>query len=301
MFKTNPFIHEKPWGYERWLVSTHSAGQSKVGDTTEFIGGKYLSSILGNDYPVLVKIIQANKMLSVQVHPNDDYARLVENSRGKTECWYILESEKDASIICGINYTEANYSREALAKSIEDGTLENELKRFPVQKGDFVFIPAGTVHTIEGGLRLLEIQQSSDLTYRLYDWGRSREIHIRKSLDVIKPSSGELIKGFSGRYECNYFTIEKLDFSHAGKICFAKEGISNPNPTAQPALLPAFDTPASKTGWVSLVVTSGTGRIISTTGEILEVKAEDCIMFRYEEDISVQPTGDDPLSLVKIG
>ncbi len=301
MFKTNPFISEKPWGYERWILSTHPAGQSKVDKGTEFIGGKELSSITEGDYPLLLKIIQANETLSVQVHPNDDYAGRVENSRGKTECWYILDAKEDASIICGINYTEDNYSREALAKSIEDGTLENDLKRLPIQKGDFIFIPAGTVHAIQGGLRILEVQQSSDITYRLYDWGRPREIHVEKSLDVIKPSSGDHIKGFVGRYECDYFTLEKLDFSHAGKICFAKEGISNPNPAAQPPLLPAFDTPASKTGWVSLVITAGTGRLISTTGEILEVQAEDCIMFRYEEDISVQPTGDSPLSLVKIG
>ena len=302
MFKTNPFVSEKPWGYERWILSTHPHGQAKADESTEFIGNKELSVITGCDYPLLVKIIQANETLSVQVHPNDEYAGREENgSRGKTECWYILEADKDASLICGINFTEETYSREKLAKAIEDGTLEDTLTRLPVKKGDFVFIPAGTVHAIEGGLRLLEVQQSSDITYRLYDWGRPREIHIEKSLDVIKPSSGDHIKNFTGRYECNYFTLEKLDYSHAGKICFAKEGITNPNPTAQPPLLPAFDTPASKTGWVSLVVTAGTGRLMSTTGEVLEVKPEDCIMIRYEEDISVQPTGDEPLSIVKIG
>lgn len=301
MFKTNPFISEKPWGYERWILSTHPAGESIVDSSAEFIGGKNLSAIAGADYPLLIKIIQANDTLSVQVHPNDDYAKNNENSRGKTECWYILYAEKDATLICGINFTKENYSREDFAKAIEDGTLENHLKRIPVQKGDFIFIPAGTVHAIQGGLRLLEVQQSSDITYRLYDWGRPREIHVEKSLDVILPSSGDVIKGFSGRYECNYFTLEKLDYSHPGKICFAKEGIANPNPTAQPPLLPAFDTPAAHTGWVSLVVTNGTGTLVSTTGETIEVQAEDCIMIRYEEDITVLPKGDSPLSIVKIG
>ncbi len=301
MFKTNPFVSEKPWGYERWILSTHPAGESIVDNAAEFIGGKKLSNIAGQDYPLLVKIIQANDTLSVQVHPNDEYAKTNENSRGKTECWYILDAEKDATLICGINFTEETYNKEEFAKAIEDGTLEEHLKRIPVKKGDFIFIPAGTVHAIQGGLRLLEVQQSSDITYRLYDWGRPREIHVEKSLDVILPSSGDIIKGFSGRYECNYFTLEKLDYSHPGKICFAKEGITNPNPTAQPAMLPAFDTPASKTGWVSLVVTSGEGTLVSTTGETIEVHTEDCIMIRYEEDITVLPKGDFPLSMVKIG
>ena len=291
MFKTSPFLSEKPWGYEHWIISTHSAGEAKVDSSTEFIGNKNLSSIVGKEYPIMVKIIQADEILSVQVHPNDEYANKKENSNGKTECWYILDAEKDASLIYGIDSID----------SIQDGTLENHLIHIPVKKGDFVFIPAGTAHAINKGLRILEVAQSSDITYRLYDWGRPREIHTEKALDVITLGTGEHIAGFSGRYECNHFTLEKLDFSHTGKICFAKEGIANPIPTAQPPILPAFDTPSSKTGWVSLAILSGTGRLVSTTGEILEVAAEDCITIRYEEDITVQPTGNEPLSIMKIG
>ncbi len=301
MFKTDYFLAERPWGYERWILSTHSAGESTVLKETDIIGGKSLSGIAGCDYPLLVKIIQANETLSVQVHPDDEYASKVENSLGKTECWYILDAEPNATLIAGLHETEENYSREDLAKAIEDGSLENHLKSVSVQKGDFLFIPAGTVHAIQGGLRILEIQQSSDVTYRLYDWGRPREIHVEKSLDVIKPITGDFVKGFAGRYECNYFTLEKLDYSHPGRICFAKEAIPNPLPTANNQNLPAFDTPASHTGWVSLVVISGTGKLVSSTSETVEVKAEDCIMIRYDEDIQVLPEGDKPLSIMKIG
>ncbi len=301
MFKTDFFLSEKPWGYERWILSTHQAGTSTVAKGTEFIAGKDLSRIIGNDYPLLVKIIQANETLSVQVHPDDEYAEKVENSRGKTECWYVLEATPDATLICGLNETEENYSREKLAKAIENVSLETHLKKVPVKKGDFLFIPAGTVHAIEGGLRILEIQQSSDITYRLYDWGSNREIHVEKSLDVIKPLPGDLVKSFAGRYECAFFTIEKLDYSHPGRICFAKEAIPNPLPTANAQNLPAFDTPASHTNWVSLVVISGKGSLNSSTGETLFVEKEDCIIIRYDEDIRIIPEGDEPLSIMKIG
>ncbi len=301
MFKNDYFLAERPWGYERWILSTHCAGESTVSKDTDIIGGKSLSRIAGSDYPLLVKIIQANDTLSVQVHPDDDYAARVENSLGKTECWYILDAKPEATLICGLNETEENYSRDELAKAIENASLESHLKKVPVKKGDFLFIPAGTVHAIEGGLRIIEIQQSSDITYRLYDWGSDREIHVEKSLDVIKAIPGDLVKSFSGRYECNYFTLEKLDYSHPGRICFAKEAIPNPLPTGHNQNLPAFDTPASHTGWVSLVVISGCGKLISSTSESIEVQAEDCIMVRYDEDIQVLPAGDEPLSIMKIG
>ncbi|MGP1523202.1 MAG: type I phosphomannose isomerase catalytic subunit, partial [Treponema sp.] len=91
MFKTEAFVSEKIWGYERWILSTHKAGEALAEKSTEFIGGKKLSSIIGADYPLLVKVIQADETLSVQVHPDDEYARIHENSAGKTECWYILD------------------------------------------------------------------------------------------------------------------------------------------------------------------------------------------------------------------
>ncbi len=301
MFKTDYFLAERPWGYERWILSTHSAGESTVSKDTDIIGGKALSRVAGSDYPLLVKVIQANETLSVQVHPDDEYASKVEKSLGKTECWYILDAEPNTTLIAGLNETEENYSRDNLATAIEDGSLENHLRSVQVKKGDFLFIPAGTVHAIQGGLRILEIQQSSDVTYRLYDWGRPREIHVEKSLDVIKPITGDFVKGFSGRYVCDYFTLEKLDYSHPGRICFAKESIPNPMPTAHNQNLPAFDTPASHTGWVSLVVISGSGTLSSSTSETICVSAEDCIMVRYDEDIRVLPSGDEPLSIIKIG
>ena len=292
MFKTQPFVSEKVWGYERWIVSVHPAGQSLVDDATPQIGGKPLNAIVGVSYPLLIKIIQANETLSVQVHPDDDYARIHEHSAGKTECWYVLDAVPDAKIIYGL---QKDYSRSELETAIRNNTLERCLRSVPVSKGDFIFIPAGTVHAIQGGLRLLEVQQSSDITYRLYDWGRPREVHIQKGLDVLRylPKSTLTPEHpFSGKSVCPYFMLEKKDFPVAVTISFS-----------------AFDTPAAKTGWCSLFIIAGSGTleivkngILKTVeSRTLQVKAEDCIMVRRDAAVSVVPNQDSPLSIMLMG
>ncbi|NLD88104.1 MAG: mannose-6-phosphate isomerase, partial [Clostridiales bacterium] len=133
------------------------------------------------------KIIKSQDVLSVQVHPGDEYAKLHEQSLGKTEMWYILEAEDGSGIYAGFN---RELSRDELCSAISDGTIREELRFHGVKPGDAVFIPAGMCHAIGGGLTIAEIQQSSDITYRLYDWdrvsgdGKKRELHIKKSLDV---------------------------------------------------------------------------------------------------------------------
>lgn len=204
ILKLKPYISEKIWGYEKWNLSTHRNGSSIVEDTN-----KTLKDTLGDELPILIKIIQANDTLSVQVHPNDEYANKYENDNGKTECWYILDSCEKATLICGI---KDNLDKESFEKSIKSNSIEENLQRINVKKGDMVYIPAGTVHAIEGGIKLLEIQQSSDVTYRLYDWGRDRETHIKKSLDVIdydgKNNAGK-IENFK-ELVTPYFKVEKV-------------------------------------------------------------------------------------------
>ena len=140
----------------------------------------------------------------------------------------------------------------------------------------------------------MEIQESSDITYRLYDWGRGREVHIEKGLDVIKPECNKRVSAFEpfpGRFTCPYFTLEKKDYTAKGRICFEKELTKE-----QRAV---FDTPAAKSGWACLVILSGSGTLESSAGESLTVKAEDCIMLRTEEKITVMP--DSALSIMEIG
>lgn len=280
MFKTIPFVSEKVWGYENWIVSTHKVGKSKIEDTQ-----KDISSIIGENYPLLIKLIQANETLSVQVHPEDDYAARVENTFGKTECWYILDAKPNATLVCGLN---KEYTKEELAKAINTNTLDSCLKYVPVEKGDFVFIPAGTVHAIQGGLRILEIQQPSDITYRLYDWGRPREIHIEKGLDVTKAFAPNPEKPFSKNFSCNYFSLIQQNITeNQSKIILEPEN---------------KDSPAYKTGYVTLFILEGFGKITSQKdNQELLVKPEDTIIVRTDEELIVDLSNNSKeLSIMKI-
>ena len=138
-------------------------------------------------FPLLIKIIDAKDDLSIQVHPDDDYAKVHENgSLGKTECWYILDCKKNATIVIGHN----SRTKEELSRMIHEGKWSEFIREIPIKKGDFLQIDPGTVHAIKGGTLILETQQNSDITYRVYDYGRlsngkPRELHIDKSIDVI--------------------------------------------------------------------------------------------------------------------
>lgn len=198
MLKLNAIKSEKIWGYELWIASTHPNGCQP-----EF------KELCGEDYPLLVKVIQADDTLSIQVHPDDELAVKLEGegNRGKTECWYVLDAAPDAKLVYGI---KEGYSNEVLAKAITDNNLEEYLEYVNVKKGDFIYIPAGTVHAIGAGLRLMEVQQSCDLTYRLYDWGRGREVHIEKGLAVIKREEMIPVAPFPGVFECKYFKMQEV-------------------------------------------------------------------------------------------
>ncbi|WP_257225388.1 type I phosphomannose isomerase catalytic subunit [Treponema parvum] len=206
MLKLKPVLSEKIWGYELWIASTHSDGEQK-----EF------SAALGGDYPLLVKLIQADDTLSIQVHPDDELALKFENlPRGKTECWYVLSAKPDSKLVYGLN---GKYSAKELENAIKEKKLERCLNTVEVHAGDFIFIPAGTVHAIGGGLRLLEVQQSSNITYRLYDWGRNRELHVDKGIKSIKNNGLQKVIKFPGKFDCEYFSLEEIDISGSYDFC----------------------------------------------------------------------------------
>lgn len=196
MLKLKAVRSDKIWGYENWIASTHPNGMQK--EFYDFAGG---------DFPLLVKVIQADDTLSVQVHPNDETAERLENSRGKTECWYVLSARKGARLVYGL---DDEYSPEELEDAIENDYLEDMLFYADVKAGDFIYIPAGTVHAIGGGLRLLEVQQSSDITYRLYDWGRGRECHVKKAIACIDESNIQAVEPFDGQFDCPYFCLDEV-------------------------------------------------------------------------------------------
>ena len=196
MLKLNAIKSDKIWGYEQWLASTHVNGCQK--EFEQFVGG---------DYPLLVKVIQADDRLSVQIHPDDAKADLYEHCRGKTECWYVLSADEGAQLVYGMN---GIYTPSEIRKAVASNSLEDMLRYVPVSKGDFVYIPAGTAHAIGGGLRLLEVQQSSDVTYRFYDWGRGRECHVEKAIACIKNDTLRTVTEFQGVFSCPYFMLEEI-------------------------------------------------------------------------------------------
>lgn len=184
---------------ETWECSTHPDGPSLAASGEH--EGKFLSDVLkehpeyvgthpktDGGLPILIKFIDARRDLSVQVHPDDDYAGKHEHgSLGKTEMWYVLDAAKDAKLVYGFYH---DISREKLKKSLEEGTVERYLQKIKVQKDDLFYIEPGTVHAIGAGTLIAEIQESSNVTYRMYDYGRvdkngrPRELHISQALEV---------------------------------------------------------------------------------------------------------------------
>lgn len=225
---------------ECWGVAAHQNGDCTIKEGT--FSGKKLSELWTerpelfghvdiDRFPLLIKIIDAKADLSIQVHPNDEYAMKNENgSFGKTECWYILDCDDDATLVIGHNAKD----RAELEDMIHNGKWNEFIREIPVKKGDFLQIDPGTVHAIKGGLLILETQQNSDITYRVYDYdrlsnGRPRELHIEKSIDVITVpaksvedsviSSERLDKNkLNELYSCDYYKVYKLDID--GKMCF---------------------------------------------------------------------------------
>lgn len=220
---------------ESWDIACHKNGTGKVangelkGKGFDEVIKEYGNKFLGNsisideDFPLLIKLITAKDKLSVQVHPNDEYAKKVENDLGKTEAWYVVDAEEGASLIVGTK----DCDKETFKKAIEDGNLDKYLNKIPVKKGDFFYVQSGLVHAICEGILIAEIQQSSDTTYRVYDYNRGREIHVEKALDVIdfslkgENTQGITIKndGYDKTYLClgEYFTIQKYEVNTSVK------------------------------------------------------------------------------------
>lgn len=220
---------------ECWAISAHPNGANTI------LNGRYKGytldqvwydnrGLFGNDdreaFPLLTKILDAQDKLSVQVHPDDAYAKEHEGEYGKTECWYILDAEEDAEIIYGVNAQD----QETLNKMIDNREFDKLFNTVKVKKGDFYYVPAGTVHAIGKGIMILETQQSSDTTYRIYDYdrtdknGEQRALHLNESKDVIDLSQAspnvtpiELQRAgenYTQLVSNDFFTVEKWEIGH---------------------------------------------------------------------------------------
>jgi mannose-6-phosphate isomerase len=228
---------------ESWELSCHEDGLSEIAQG-EFKGltlKQYIEQagrkVLGTDcdkfeqFPILVKLIDAKDRLSIQVHPNNEYALKHEGGYGKTEMWYIVECEPDASLYYGF---DRKITKEEFAQRIQNNTLLEVLHEVKVHPGDVFFIESGTLHAIGAGILIAEIQQNSNSTYRIYDYarvgadGKQRELHIEKALDVTKlePSIAKPLamqEDFAGYHRtllgsCEYFTVYEMEITDAAEM-----------------------------------------------------------------------------------
>lgn len=214
----------------------HSSGRAEC-DCNGELKGQTLSSVLkqypeymgtkvkNGELPVLVKFIDAKQDLSVQVHPDDEYAQEHEGDNGKTEMWYVIDAGEGSSLIYGFKH---KVTEEILRKAVETGTLDKHLQKVEVHKGDTYFVPAGTVHGIGAGILIAEIQESSNVTYRVYDYdrvdknGKKRELHFDKAVQVMNmgvapdvKQNPRLVKHYPGcsrelLCRCKYFETERI-------------------------------------------------------------------------------------------
>ena len=251
---------------ETWELSCHPDGPSTIvngpyaGNTLEQYIEKAGKEVLGTncrrfrDFPILIKFIDAKQNLSIQVHPDNRYALKNEGQYGKTEMWYVMDAEEDAFLYYGF---KTEISKEEFARRIQEDTLLEVLNAVPVQKGDVLFIESGTIHAIGKGILIAEIQQNSNVTYRVYDYGRvgkdgkKRDLHIEKALAVT--NRVPLIKSKSSYphvADCDYFTVDKLNLD--GRMMRRMEGN------------------VSEESFVSILILDGEGTV-SCSGKDMEI------------------------------
>lgn len=263
---------------ESWELSCHKDGNSVVADG-EFAGltlAQYIEkegkSVLGTNcekfenFPILIKLIDAKDNLSVQVHPNNEYAQRVEGEYGKTEMWYVVDCDEGASLLYGFKH---NITKEEFRERIENNTLLEVTNSVPVKKGDVFFIEAGTLHAIGKGILIAEIQQNSNTTYRIYDYGRvgadgkPRQLHIDKAVDVTNlcpakpyPQSEPVdMGGWTKKRlaKCEYFTVDVINVDTSAAL------------------------EADKTSFVNILVLDG-GCVLSSEGnDAVELKKGDSV------------------------
>ena len=282
---------------ESWELSTHAAGQSVIAEG-EYAGltlNEYIEKcgkgILGtncarfSDFPVLIKFIDAKEPLSVQVHPSDEYALRVEGEYGKTEMWYVVASDPGASLYFGVN---KELTKEEFRQHIEDNTLTDVLYKADVKPGDVFFIESGTIHAIGAGILICEIQQNSNTTYRVYDYGRRgadgklRELHVEKAIDVStltpsdtadKQSAPEQIPGGTKTdlASCVYFTTEKYEVDGTVEIAVDESSFASLVVTEGEGKVVCAENEVAFKAADSLFVPAGTGKV-QITGKCIVVK-----------------------------
>jgi mannose-6-phosphate isomerase len=251
-FRLAPYFSPRPWGSldlspwypgqlkepigEAWLtgkdcvIENGNAAGSTLGQAVAQHADEILSprggSMVEREFPLLIKLLFPQEKLSVQVHPDDKMAQSLGEPRGKTECWYVLSAEPGASVALGFR---PGTTQDSIRRGVTDHTLEEMLNWLPVSVGDMVYVDAGTVHAIGPGVVLLETQQYSDSTYRLYDYGRPRELHVDQALHAFKltTAAGKVPPvhhaGYDQLIAKQYFQVERHTLAAGENRCLKNQ------------------------------------------------------------------------------
>jgi mannose-6-phosphate isomerase len=282
-FRLKPWFSERVWGrrsLQPWYAETGTnelvgeawlTGPQCVVETGQLRGQTLaeVSSELDGEFPLLVKLLFPEEKLSVQVHPDDAQAKVMGETRGKTECWYVLEAQPGAYVSLGL---KEGVTVADVAASVANGTMETLIEQVPVRVGDMLFVDAGTVHAIGPGVVLLETQQTSDVTYRLYDYGRPRELHLEKGLQVIrtKTAAGKVaprqMDGFTRLIEQRYFVVDRFEVGKGSEANVTFDGRGCLVGIAGSAVVVTADGDVELNPGHAVVVPEGNGSVVVRTG-----------------------------------
>lgn len=281
--KLESFRNDIPAGQigETWDISAQSGGMSVAqngklaGKSLKELTKMYPKQILGEkieakEFPLLLKIIDAQDQLSIQVHPDDDYAAKHPGEAGKTEAWYVMDADPDAYLIIGTKDCTVSEFKQA----VQNDEINQYVNKIKVEKGDVFFIKSGLLHAIGPGIMLAEIQQSSDTTYRVYDYGRGRELHLSKAMDVIdfnlQSEKRQGLKREAADYDYSYYC---LNDKFALDIIDVKE---------------KYEAESNKERFSILTVVGGEGKLIWQDEEIKLKETESVLIPAYCTDYKIE-------------
>ena len=276
IYRFEPILKTLVWGTENWVLSGVKGNETRVkGGPAD---GKTLNELYGGEFPLLIKFIDAKRDLSIQVHPDDEVARLRHGCRGKTEMWYIIGTGPGAHLLAGLS---RQITKDDYVRLVEEGRITEVLADHKVAPGDVFFLPAGRIHAICGGCYLAEIQETSDITYRIFDYnrpgldGKPRQLHTKEAKDVIDYHVYQEYRTAYTRKEnagvevarCQYFTTDVYELT--APLTVNLEGLS-----------------AVPRNFYVVMALEGEGRIGGTV-----LKAGEAVLVLDEKQISFEPSG----------
>ena len=279
IYKFQPILKTLVWGTENWVLSGVKGNETKVVGGPE--DGKTLNELYGEEFPLLIKFIDAKQDLSIQVHPNDEIAAQRHGCRGKTEMWYMIGTTPGAHLLAGLS---KEITKEDYVRLVAEGRITEVLADHKVAPGDVYFLPAGRIHAICGGCYLAEIQETSDITYRIFDYnrpgldGKPRQLHTEQAKDVIDYKVYPSYKTDYERKEnagvqvakCQYFTTDVYELSKGVSVDLS--GLA-----------------AVKKNFYVVMCLEGSGSVLGTDGTSTPVKAGEAILAMGEKQISFEP------------